>query len=149
MVGRRFDGAALVLGVVGLGGCCSYPTVQPNGRVGVFVRALPAEGGWSADSRAGEAAPPTAWPPAPAHETCTDGVHELDDLEASFGLTSAGCPAQYNPVPAEGGPSERRALGFNTYCFALDRAVLVVETTERLGSCQHIVGLALFPKAGG
>jgi hypothetical protein len=30
------------------------------------------------------------------------------------------------------------------YCYPLGQAVVVVETTELLGQCKHIVGLAVF-----
>ena len=134
-----------------LAGCfgSSMPTAAPQtGHVGAFAQAVPADGDAPPDARAGEVPPsPSSWPPSPDFADCTDGHDELRDLEQSFGMTSVACPSlQYAPVTAVSTGPVTRHKGFNAYCYPLGGALLIVETTEMLGSCKHIVGLGLYPR---
>jgi hypothetical protein len=141
--------AVLVAGVL-LSGCRSdpLPFERPTATAGAFVRAIPPDGTQPLDARSGEVLPPQSWPPTPLYSTCTPKHDELVDLEKSLGVKSVGCPAQYAPAPALGGEAPVRQFGFNTYCYPVGTALLVVETIERLGSCKHIVGLAVFHREG-
>lgn len=146
-------------------GCCPTPVAPvSSGSKGVFLRAIPAKGGLSADARAGVVERPDHWPPVIAHDDCTSGVREDEELARALGISlePMSCPwADMAPVPALGGAGGKApsaggtaaggdddeagpSLGFGIHCYPFGEAVLVLETTERLGDCTHVVGLAIF-----
>ena len=150
-------------------GCCPTPVAPvAAGTKGVFLRAIPARGGLSADARAGLVERPETWPPKVLHDDCASGVREDEELVKALGipLTPMSCPwAEMAPVPVIGGaPAASGAqtasgaqatgdddesgpsLGFGIHCYPFGAAVLVLETTERIGDCTHVVGLAIFRK---
>ncbi len=148
-------------------GCCPTPVAPvAAGARGVFLRAIPAKGGLSADARAGLVDRPESWPPRVLHDDCAPGVREDEELAKALGIALApmSCPwADMAPVPVLGAPATGGApapggaagadddesgpsLGFGIHCYPFGDAVLVLETTERLGDCTHVVGLALFRK---
>lgn len=137
--------ASLVASAVLLG-CGDAPYERPTKGPGLFVRAIPADGNAAPISVSGEVTAPSAWPPVPPHSDCTDGFDELREIEKSLNVESVGCPAQYRPVPAAGSGPVEEHKGFNVYCYPVAQTLLVVETTEVLGSCKHIVGVALFAR---
>jgi hypothetical protein len=112
---------------------------------------------------------PDHWPPVIAHDDCTAGVREDEELARALGISlePMSCPwADMAPVPALGGAAagggngpaaggaapagggadeeSGPSLGFGIHCYLFGEAVLVLETTERLGDCTHVVGLAIF-----
>src|SRR5579884_534929 len=142
-------------------GCCRQPTVAPGG-AGIFARYLPpdpAVPGGAADSRSGEIAPSDrGWPPTPVANDCTGGRDELGDFEAALGVhDSDACPTLQDAsvpavtvTPGSATPGSPHPLGHNRYCFVQGKALVVVETTERLSPrCRHVVSVAVYPKGGG
>ena len=88
-------------------GCCPTPVVPvASGSKGVYLRAIPAKGGLSAEARAGLVERPERWPPAVLHDDCISGVREDEELAKALGiaLEPMSCPwADMAPVPGLGG----------------------------------------------
>lgn len=148
---------SVALGALAQTGCRPTPPagVAP-GATGLFVRAIPAKGGLTAEARAGIVSRPDKWPPA-ATDECKEGVFEDKQLAEALGfsLEPLSCPwaeaadvrgAQPPNDAVSNGDVEIPATdGFQVSCHVLGAWVIVLETTTRVGHCSHVVGVSLFP----
>lgn len=136
-----------------LAACAASPTVEAASHLrGIYSHYAPADGNLPASGHAGLIDPPQSWPPKVLWQDCTPGRDELKDFEQAIGGTAIACPAfQQHSVAtiaedAEDAEDEAPHKGFNLYCYPLAQVLLVVETTELLGQCKHVVGLAVFKR---
>lgn len=143
---------ALVAAAASIGACCSYPRADPaTGTEGAFVRAI------AGDMRAGVVGAPApgssvGWPPTMNADPASPCTDEVARVQSSLGVASIACPTvQTAQVPGQvSGDDPIPAGGFNLKCYDLGSTVLVVEHTEVLSPkrCTHVVGLAVFHRAG-
>jgi hypothetical protein len=163
-------------GAAWLAGCCTAPTVTAAaGKIGPYVSVnaghaqsglvLPPSSGWP--PRVGDRQGP-----------CVDergqleanlgvtgkGCPELQEAQVPLSgsadqpVAPASAPAPAAaPAPTSGdadapiasSPAASSPQGYNLICYDLGGAMLAVEYAQMSAACGHVVGLAVFAKAGG